>query len=533
MAGKASNGAPDTSAVSARGTGEQAGVIEFLSKSEAYGDGAEPVVRIDTLISVVFLAGDRAYKLKRAIRLPYLDFSTIEDRRAACEEEIRVNRRTAPSLYLGVLPVVRMPDGSFSLGGGGEPVDWVVVMRRFDQSALLDKVVASRGLTGELPKKLADAVARFHVLSLPTPDFGGAGAMRALAEGNTRRLEATADGILDMAAIGRLDEATHRRLDAVAQEIEMRRRDGLVRHLHGDLHLRNVVLLDGEPVLFDGIEFSPGIACCDVLYDLAFLLMDLVHRRHDAAANAVTNRYLDVTGDSGFRLLPLFMSIRAAIRAHVTAGSIAVLRDADRPAAAADAVEYLALAARLLHPPEPFVLVIGGVSGTGKSSVAAGLAPLFRPAPGARHLRTDVIRKRMEGVSPEERLPERCYSQDRSARVYAELVGQAAGIAAAGCPVIADGVFGLPEEREAIESAAKAAGAPFLGLWLEGDPLVLKDRVARRSGDASDATPSVVERQLGTVSGPGGWVRIDATPALPEVVNRAAAVLGSVLPAEA
>lgn len=308
----------------------QAELIGFLSKPAAYGEADGQVARIDTLISVVFLAGERAYKLKRALRLPYLDFSTVEQRRAACEEEVRLNRRTAPSLYLGVLPVVRGADGSFSLGGAGRPADWVVVMRRFDQSALLDTVAASRGLTGSLPADLADAVARFHASSPPAPDFGGAEAMRALADLNTRRLEETAGGILDGAAIRRLDEATRLRLDEVADEIEARRRDGLVRHVHGDLHLRNVVLIDGRPVLFDGIEFSPEIACCDVLYDLAFLLMDLIHRRHPAASNVVMNRYLDATGDDGVRLLPLFMSIRAAIRAHVTAGSAAVLREEDR-----------------------------------------------------------------------------------------------------------------------------------------------------------------------------------------------------------
>lgn len=510
--------------------GGQAELIEFLSRPEAYGEGAGPVERIDSLISVVFLVGGRAYKLKRAIRLPYLDFSTAGRRRAACEEEVRVNRRTASDLYLGVLPVVRRPDGGLALDGEGRPVDWVVAMRRFDQTALLDAVAASRGLDGDLCRKLADAVARFHATSPVVREFGGIAGMRALADGNTRRLEATAAGILDGAAIRRLDEATRLKLDALSGEIEARYRDGMVRHVHGDLHLRNVVLIEGEPTLFDGIEFSPEIASGDVLYDLAFLLMDLAHRGLDAAAGSVMNRYLDITGDTGIRLLPLFMSIRAAIRAHVTAGSVALLGEGERPEAAAEAMDYLALAERLLRPPTPSVVAVGGVSGTGKSSVAAALVPLFHPPPGARLLRTDVLRKRMEGVAPEERLPDGCYSRDRSARVYEELAGQAAAIAGGGYPVIADGVFARPGEREAIERAAGAAGVPFLGLWLEGHPHVLKDRVARRSGDASDATPSVVESQLETVSGPpDGWARIDADPALPEVAGRAAAVLRPLL----
>ena len=502
---------------------DQSDLVAFLSRPDAYAGRPERVERIESLISFVFLAGDRAYKLKRAVRLPYLDFSTVERRRAACEEEMRVNRRTAPALYLDLLPVVRAADGALAIGGAGTPVDWLIVMARFPQDCLLDAVATRDGLVGDLPRKLADAVARFHGSAPVVTDLGGPQAMSALVELNTRRLAETGLARRDPALAARLDRETRHRLEHLRDELEARRRDGMVRHVHGDLHLRNVVLLDGVPTLFDAIEFSREIACCDVLYDLAFLLMDIVHRGFDAAANAVMNRYLDVTGDPGVRLLPVFMSIRAAIRAHVSAGAASLRGEADTPSEAAEPAEYLALAAGLLRPAEPLVLAIGGLSGTGKSSVAAGLAPRIRPAPGARILRADVLRKRLAGVLPEQRLPDASYTPERTARVYSALIGQAA---AAGHPVIVDATFADPARRDAIARAAASAGARFVGVWLEGDPSILKERVARRSGDASDATPAVVERQAAADVGAITWARIDATAPLAEVVERVGAAAG-------
>ncbi|WP_207478637.1 bifunctional aminoglycoside phosphotransferase/ATP-binding protein [Arenibaculum pallidiluteum] len=484
-------------------------VLDFLARPQTHGI-AGPVGRIDTLISVVFLAGERAYKLKRAVRLPYLDFSTVELRWAACLEEVRLNARTAPTVYLGVVPVVRRPGGGLALGGEGEALDWLVQMRRFDQDALLDAVAGRGELDPRLARRLADGIAGFHEAQPPVAGYGGIRGMCALLDLNEARLAATGDGILDPETVRAVNAESRARLTALSETVERRRQEGRVRRLHGDLHLRNIVLIDGEPTLFDAIEFNPEIACCDVLYDLAFLLMDLVHRGLGGTACAIMNRYLDMTGDEDAHLLPFYMSVRAAIRAHVTAGAAGVAAPADRTQRVAEASAYLSLALDLLRPQQPVVLAIGGFSGTGKSTLAARLAPRFAPGPGARVLRTDVLRKRMAGVAPETRLPEALYHADRSEAVYAEAVRLACAAAAQGHPVIVDGVFATAAQRDAIEEAAHAASLAFAGLWLDGDGAVLKARIAARSSDASDADAAVLDRQLGLEPGPVRWERIAA-----------------------
>jgi aminoglycoside phosphotransferase family enzyme len=313
---------------------DQAAVIEFLSSPASYGV-ASAVQRIDTHCSIVFLVEDRAYKLKRAIRYAALDYTTRELRQAACAAELWLNRRTAPDLYLGVRSVTYDRRGHLTFDGTGAALDQVVVMRRFDQSDLFDRMALTRRLTLPLMRALGEAVADLHRIAERTPQHGGAEAIRRVIADNEVELAKVAEE-LDGAAVGTLGGHARAWLDRLAAVLDARRDEGKVRRCHGDLRLANICLYRGRPTLFDCIEFSDEIGCIDVLYDLAFLLMDLWHRGcHDQAA-LLFNRYLDRTcEDDGMAAIPLFLSMRAAVRAHVGASVADASHGEDQTATAA------------------------------------------------------------------------------------------------------------------------------------------------------------------------------------------------------
>ena len=310
-------------------TDDQTDVIEFLAAPSTHGTAT--VERVETHTAIVFLAGERAYKLKRAVRFDYLDFSTVERRRAMSDAEVRLNRRTAPDIYRGVVPITREPGGALALGGSGPAIDWVVEMNRFSQDALFDRLAASGRLGLDLMPPLAAAIAELHRIAEPRTDHGGRTGMAWVIDGNAAGFAEFGRDALDSSACTRLTEASRAELDRRGALLDERRASGLVRHCHGDLHLRNIVLLDGGPTLFDGVEFNDEIACIDVLYDLAFLLMDLWRRDLPRHANAVWNRYLEDAGDlTGVSLVPLFLSCRAAVRAKTSATAARLQPDAAR-----------------------------------------------------------------------------------------------------------------------------------------------------------------------------------------------------------
>jgi hypothetical protein len=506
----------------------QDAVLALLADPATYGDGVAAVKRIDTHAACVFLAGGRAYKIKRAVKYPYLDYSTLEKREAACRSELEVNRRFAPALYLGVVPIVRRADGRLALGGEGEPVEWAVEMRRFDEAATLDHVAARGGIDDALARRLGEQVAAAH-RTAPAVEAGpwiealGKYVVDAAqAFRSTPELVPPTEGA---ALIG----ALRKKLTRIRPLLVARGKAGLVRQGHGDLHLRNVTLIDGQPVLFDAIEFDPVIASGDVLYDLAFLLMDLIDRKLDRAANIVFNRYLLSTGrDEDFdalAALPLFLALRAAIRARVALDKRKLAAGNERAEAEAEARDYRALAARLIAPPPARLVAVGGLSGTGKSALAANLAPSILPAPGAVHLRSDIERKRLFGVAETERLPEAAYASDVTERVYARLVDLARRAVRAGHSAVVDAVHGRPHERAAIEAAAKDAGVAFDGIWLEAALATRVARVGGRLGDASDADARIAKQQEAFDLGPISWRRIEAGRALDEVTAAASTAL--------
>ena len=476
----------------------------------------------------MFLAGPRAWKLKRAVRYDYLDFSTAARRRAMCEAEVRINRRTAPRLYRGVVPVTREHDGSLALGGSGTPVDWVVEMTRFDQEALLDRRAMQGRLDVDLMPPLAAAIGSLHREAEPRPEHGGRAGMLRVIEGNAAGFVEQGAGILDPAMCERV---TLMAREAVARHdtlLEARRTAGRVRHCHGDLHLRNIVVLDGRPTLFDAIEFNDDIACIDVLYDLAFLVMDLWRRDLVSHAHLLFKAYLTDHADlNGLALLPLFLSCRAAVRAKTSVTAAKLQSDPERRRElTALATIYLGMAERLLRPPPPSLVAIGGLSGSGKSTLAMALGPEVGPTPGAVVVRSDEIRKHLCGVDPLVRLGAEAYTSEVSRRVYTVSAERAGVIVRAGHSAVVDAVFARSEDRAAIEAIAAGAGVPFVGLWLDAGEAVLIDRVRRRQRDASDADPSVVRAQRGENTRAITWHRVDASRPVDEVRREARDLVG-------
>jgi hypothetical protein len=507
-------------------------VIRLLSDPKVFSVGSGPVERIQTHVSEVFLAGERALKLKRAVVFPYLDFSTPEKRRAACEAEVRINRRTAPTLYKGVVAVTRQPDGRLALGGDGPAVDWLVDMRRFDQDTLFDRLAKKGALGRVMMEDLADAIARFHEGAEARTDFGGCDGVAMILDSNAECFAQSGEDVFDAGDTETLTRRSKTVLATVGDVLDRRRDAGRVRLCHGDLHLRNICLVNGRPTLFDGIEFSEAFATIDVLYDLAFLLMDLDHRGLRRLASIVFNRYLDVTGDGseeagGLRVTALFLSMRAAIRAHVDAAQAVLLSDSGKARARAEeARDYLARALDYLKPVSPRLIAVGGLSGSGKSRLARELAPHLGAAPGARVVRTDSIRKRLAGAALSARLGEAGYCAEMTARTYQSMRDEAAAALAAGHSAIADAVFAKPDERHAIAEIAARAGVPFTGLWLEAPPEVMARRLGERRRNVSDADVRVLAMQLAYDLGAIDWRRIDSSGSREDTAKASLAVLG-------
>jgi aminoglycoside phosphotransferase family enzyme/predicted kinase len=490
------------------GEAAQAEAVAFLS---AWAGRSGP--SFTTHGAHVFVGGREALKIKRAVRYPYLDFSTLELRRRACERELAVNQANAPELYLGIIPIAREPDGDLAVGGSGTPVEWAVRMRAFDQADLLGARVAAGELDPAGAKAAAQAILAAHARAAIVPGADSAGHLDAVADQLLAGFATHADVFAEP------ERATfeHRVKAALARArpcLARRAAAGCVRRVHGDLHLDNIVLWQGAPVLFDAIEFDEDLASVDTLYDLAFLLMDLVRRGRRTSANRVLNRYLWHSNSDldleGLAAMPLFLGLRAGVRALVTADRLARASGADDDSKREEARAYLRAALAFLDPPPARMVAVGGLSGTGKSTLAAAVAPALGPSPGAVHLRSDIERKAMFGVEETRRLGPNAYTAEATARVYDALLRKARLAAASGHGVIVDAVFALESERSAIAAVAADLAVPFCGLWLMAPKEKLLARVQARTGDASDATAAIVEQQLAWDTGTPSWQTIDA-----------------------
>ena len=480
----------------------QAPVVDFLGDPATHG--GEPVTQVVTHISRIFLAGPRAWKLKRAIRTNYLDFSTLENRERICRREIEVNAN-ATDIYVGVVPVTRDHAG-LRLGGEGDPVEWLVEMRRFDRELELDRLEEGGRLTAAIIEWLADQVAALQAGAQVVTDYGDAQDVRA-------RIEQIAGALAQAEGGGRAADWSRLALaecDRRVRLIDRRQSLGRVRRCHGDLHLGNIVMIGGRPTPFDAIEFNEAIASIDVLYDLALTLSDLLLRGQRQLANALLSRYLGATRDhAGLSLIPLFLSMRGAVQA-MTARS----RHESGQAARA-----LAFAVEALEPrPRPRLIAIGGSSGSGKTTLARALAPEVAPLTGAVVIRSDVVRKRLAGLAPERALAPESYTPARDRRVLTRMACDARSALRAGVSVVLDATFLAPEARGCVRSLARAAGVRFDGIWLKLPTAAAARRVGQRNADASDATAEVVRRQAERASAPADWTPLDASGAPDEVL---------------
>lgn len=464
----------------------------------------KPDKRIETHISKIFLCGDRAFKLKKAVKLPFIDFSTLALRQDAAERELRFNRRSAPDLYLGLRGVWRDAAGRlrFDPPPGAAIIEWLVEMRRFDIEATLDRRLAHGLLTADDMDAVAAAVSDLHAKA----DISQRSAF-ATADDTARknlvcfqRLDAAAMPAADVAA---MHAALMAEIARHADRLKQRGPDGFVRRCHGDLHLRNIAWIEGRPLLFDCLEFDDALAEIDTLYDIAFLAMDLLSVGRRDLANRALCRYLELqSDDAGLALLPLYVSLRAGIRAHIAGLN---------PQEWQRGVDYLGLARQALQPARPRLVVLGGGSGTGKTLLARGLAPHLPGIAGGVVVRSDVTRKALYGVDAAQPLPKAAYETgDLTQRTYAAMLDRARAILLAGQSAVLDAVHGKPQERAAARMLAAELGVACDTLWLQASQDVQIARVSARRGDASDADADVVRKQQNFLQPPQDWPHLDA-----------------------
>ncbi|MDP2785263.1 MAG: AAA family ATPase, partial [Sulfurimicrobium sp.] len=483
---------------------DQTTLVRALCDPARYDHDADTVQLIETHISWVLLSGAYAYKIKKAVNLGFLDFSTLEKRRFFCAEELRLNRRLAPRLYLDVIPI----NGTFAeprLNGAGPAIEYAVKMQRFPQEALLDRMLADGKFTPAQADAVAREVARFHaaIAAAPTPQgLGTPETVHQPVRENFAQIAERSSGFPENLALDPLrqwseEEFTRRRADFAA-----RREHGFVRECHGDLHLGNMAWIDDSPTLFDCIEFNPALRWIDVMSDAAFVVMDLHDRGHPDLAQRFLNTYLEHTGDfGGLRLLPYYQCYRAMVRAKVScirAGQSG-LSTQQLQAAWQQTAAYLHLAALFTRPARPWLLITHGYSGSGKTTATQ----LLLEQTGAIRLRSDVERKRLFGLAAEARsqsgVSQGLYTPDAHIRTYRHLEQLAREILQAGFPAIVDAAFLKRAERDAFRALALELGMPFVILEMLATEDELRQRIVQREHlghDASEATLQVLESQL-------------------------------------
>ena len=474
-----------------------------LRDAQCFPHPAQNIEVVETHISWVVLAGDYAYKIKKPVDLGFLDFSTLAKRRAACDEEVRLNRRLASDLYLGVATVTGAPDAP-RIDGTGDCIEYAVRMRRFDRAQELDRLLAADALPPERVDELARRIARFHAevpCATPADPWGSAATALANAAANfehVRRLEHAPGVAARIDALERWTHATHRR---IASAMDERLRLGFVRECHGDLHLANMVLFEDRVVVFDCIEFNPALRWIDVMAEVAFTVMDLLHRGRRDLAQRFLNDYLEETGDyAGLAVLRFYVVYRAMVRAKIAAiRATQETAPAARERDHADFLAHLALAEACARPAPPALVVTCGASGSGKSFAARALAGTGEWI----RVRSDVERKRLVGLAAAERsgsgLGADLYAGSMTVRTYAQLAKAARIALDAGYPVVVDATFLSRRLRDAFRGLAAGLVVPFLVLVPQASAATMRARVEARAaagGDPSEATVEVLERQL-------------------------------------
>jgi len=481
-------------------------LITALCDGTIYGQPGADIKLLQTHISYVFLTGRYAYKIKKPINLGFLDFSTLEKRRHYCEEELRLNLRLAPELYLEAMPITGSPTHPV-LGNAGVAIEYAVKMAEFPQQARLDHVLAQGELTTEQIDALAEQIAAFHssiVVAGTDSVFGTPARVLQPALENFEQIHPLLKDPADLDALEVLREWTQHEYAALEPTFAQRKKDGFVRECHGDLHLANIALVNGAVTIFDCIEFNENLRWIDVLSEIAFLVMDLMDRNQHEFAYRALNTYLVHMGDySGLAVLRFYLTYRAMVRAKVTAIRLhqAGMEHNERAAIYKDYRSYIRLAQSLTAPPHPALLITHGLSGSGKSTLSQPILERI----GAIRIRSDVERKRLFGLSAESRsqsgVASGLYAPDATRLTYQHLAKLAQAIVAAGFTVLVDATFLQRSQRSLFQELAQTLGVPFAILDFQASTATLRQRIVQRqhaAQDASEADLAVLEHQFAT-----------------------------------
>ena len=477
---------------------DQTRLIQALLDPARYPHPVERVECIETHISTVLLAGDYAYKIKKPLNLGFLDFTALADRAHYCAEEIRLNSRLAPEIYLRTIPICGTADAP-TLDGSGDPIEYAVLMRRFPQEAQLDRRFAHAEIGLDVCDRLAARIAEFHAQVARTDATSPYGSPEAVLAPMRENFAQIAPLIADAETRDRLDRLadwTDTRYLELAPSLAQRRTDGFVRECHGDMHLANIALWNGDLIIFDGIEFNPDLRWIDVISEIAFLTMDLDSRGAAAHSHRVLNTYLEHTGDyAGLGLLRFYQVYRCMVRAKVNAIRAFQPGADDETAGAAwrDSLKYLALAETYARPGHPRLVLTHGYSGSGKTTVAQVLVDDY----GYVRIRSDVERKRLHGLAADARsrsaLGGGLYTAAATGDTYARLAALAEPVLWAGLPALIDATFLKRSQRESFFSLAERLAVPVNILDVQASEATIRERIHRRSAEATDASEADLE----------------------------------------
>ncbi|MBD1842400.1 AAA family ATPase [Cyanobacteria bacterium FACHB-63] len=472
-------------------------IVEALLDPAIYDHPVKDTIElVQTHVSYVFLTGDYVYKLKKPVNFGFLDYSTLEKRKHFCDEELRLNQRGAAELYLGVLPVTQAGE-KFVLGGDGEVVDYVVKMQQFPQEALLSEMYDRGELTEQHLIDLAKVLAAFHQ-SAPTNDyilsFGEVSQIRQAIDENYEQTV----GYIGIAQTQEQFDQTKAYTDQLFAENEAlfqsRVEHRFIRECHGDVHLRNICFWNSKILLFDCIEFNEPFRFVDTMFDIAYIIMDFDARNRPDLSNLFLNAYLEQSGDwEGLQVLPLYNSRQSYVRAKVTSFllSDSSVPESVKAEAKETASRYYRLSWEYTKPKQGKLILMSGLSGSGKSTIASNLAR----ESGAIQIRSDAVRKHLGGIGLDEKGDDSLYSAEMTQKTYDRLRDLGITLASQGYTVILDAKYDRQSLRAPVIEQAQAQGIAIEILYCEASEEVLRDRIAQRQGDISDADLEVLARQ--------------------------------------
>lgn len=472
-------------------------LIQQMMKAEFYPHPVtQPIQLIQTHVSYVLLTGDYVYKVKKPVNFGFLDYSSLQKRQHFCQEELRLNQRGAAEIYLEVLPIIQSGD-QFQLAETGEPVEYTVKMRQFPQSALFTELYDRGELTEELLERLAKVLAEFHTQSVSNEyirQFGWVSQIRQAIDENYEQTEKYIGGPQTQQQFDETKAYTDQLFVEQAALFQSRIDHNWIRECHGDVHLRNIALWQDRILLFDCIEFNEPFRFVDVMFDVAYIVMDLDARERQDLSNRFLNAYVEQIGDwEGLQVLPLYLSRQSYVRAKVTSFLLddPAVPESVKQEATETAKRYYRLAWEYTRPRQGRLMLMAGLSGSGKSTTARLLASQT----GAIHLRSDAVRKHMAGVPLHERGGADLYTEEMNQKTYDRLLELGISLAQQGYAVILDAKYDRQALRQAAIAQAQAHQLPIQIFYCTAPIQVLQERLEQRQSDVSDATAKILSNQ--------------------------------------